>query len=483
MLSSSQSLASRAPLAAQPRRASAAGARQPAGRRAVQPQALFGLFSPTKPKAGPSKAQELVDNLLELTRRTDGGLNASPAKREQIAELVEELQAFCPRNPLRSPLLFGDYEVLYASKPQSTGGPFRSPLGRAVFFSQRATQNISEPNVCINELSYKTLGLIPGSARQEGEIKALSGDTFQLTFPALDSKVKSGPPQRIIQIAYLDDRIRVARAIPPEDRKDQEGALFVFRRVVEEEEAEAEEEAPKRPAFGTRGIKSRGGEEAASDDEASPARRGSLIGTMGTQLLGGRKEGLATMAEKRYAQQQGGTGSTMRRGTRGVGTQGRGAATQGTQGTGSPVVKKSREEVAAERAAAKAAAEEEKRAAREAAAQAKAAAEEERRVKAAQQAELKEGARAQMAQLQGEASEAVDEAKQAAAVANEASKAASDLLKQAGQARGLIDQAASAFSAAAERLEGLKAQEKEAAAEVADARTVLKQLEGSGRRK
>ncbi len=52
-----------------------------------------------------------MDQLLELTERTDGGLNASPAKREQIAALVEELEAYCPRNPLRSPLLYGDYEV------------------------------------------------------------------------------------------------------------------------------------------------------------------------------------------------------------------------------------------------------------------------------------------------------------------------------------------------------------------------------------
>lgn len=55
--------------------------------------------------------QELVDQLLELSSRTDGGLNASPAKRQQIEELVDELEAFCPRNPLRSPLLYGDYEV------------------------------------------------------------------------------------------------------------------------------------------------------------------------------------------------------------------------------------------------------------------------------------------------------------------------------------------------------------------------------------
>lgn len=60
-----------------------------------------------------------MDQILELTERTDGGLNASPAKREQIAALVEELEAYCPRNPLRSPLLYGDYEV--GQQPDGAG--------------------------------------------------------------------------------------------------------------------------------------------------------------------------------------------------------------------------------------------------------------------------------------------------------------------------------------------------------------------------
>lgn len=31
---------------------------------------------------------------------------------------------------------------------------------------------------------------------------------LKLTFPELDRKSKDGPPQRIIQIAYLDERVR-----------------------------------------------------------------------------------------------------------------------------------------------------------------------------------------------------------------------------------------------------------------------------------
>lgn len=73
--------------------------------------------------------QELVDQLLELSSRTDGGLNASPAKRQQIEELVDELEAFCPRNPLRNPLLFGDYEV--GSRRAAAGVPLHA-LSRRV---------------------------------------------------------------------------------------------------------------------------------------------------------------------------------------------------------------------------------------------------------------------------------------------------------------------------------------------------------------
>lgn len=468
MLSAAQSIASRAPLSARPRQAVA----QP--RRSVQTQALFGFLAPSKPKAGPNKAQELVDQILELTERTDGGLNASPAKREQIAALVEELEAYCPRNPLRSPLLYGDYEVLYASKPQTAGGPFRSPLGRTVFPGQRATQSIQEPNICINEVSYKTLGFLPGRARQEGEIEPINNSTFQLTFPELDGKAKGGPPQRIIQIAYLDERIRVARAIPPEDREDQEGSFYVFRRIAEEEEVEGEEARappPKRAPFGTRKIKAQAQEEAEEAAAAAPKRGGLL----GTQLLG-RKEGLATIAERRYAQQQG---------SRGTGTQNRG----GSQSTGTQA-RKSREEIATERAAARAQQEEERRRAKEAAAAAKAAAEEERRrareqqeAERARQAELRERAKEQLAQLQGEAADAADAAREAASAVKDAEKAASELLKEASGARLAIDQAAEAAAVAAEEAENVKQQEKEAAAAVAEARAMLKQLENAARRK
>ena len=520
-----------------------------AGRRPLRAQALFGFLAPPKAKAGAGKAQELVGQLLELVERSDGGLSTPPAKREEIAELVAELEGLGTRNPLRSPLLFGDYEVVYTSKPQAAGGAYRSPLGRVVFPGQRAVQRLAQPNICINEVlgparaafrhaprvgpqrpAFRTraalvacAGVVQGAGLHPGQrppggrvrggqrrhpqgaaasgrrgtavVRAMLGNARQANHvcgqacpppppacpavgvPGHGQQGQERPPApsdpdclpgRAHQVGWKrfggggghprrqrqrrrrhprlrrrqrlrwrrwrrrasarsyaallqGDRrtamgCRVARAIPPEEAEEAEPTLFVFRRIVEDEDEEVrpaevprlrariepgmrlgehaslplaspplcqaeEDEAPAQRAaplsFGTRKIK------AAAQEQAQPARRGVL----GTQLLG-RKDGLATMAEKRYAQQQGGSRSTGTISRKGTGTTGRGTGT-------TSAVRKTREELAAERAAARAAAEEERRAAREAAeaaraaareqaAKAKAAAEEERRARQAQ---------------------------------------------------------------------------------------------------
>lgn len=75
-------------------------------------------------------------------------------RREQSLEPSPILPAVLFRATLLPPTapLCVCMQVLYASKPQTAGGPFRSPLGRTVFPGQRATQSIQEPNICINEV-------------------------------------------------------------------------------------------------------------------------------------------------------------------------------------------------------------------------------------------------------------------------------------------------------------------------------------------
>jgi hypothetical protein len=185
---------------------------------------------------GGTRATELVRELLEVTIPTEGGIKASPAVRDRVEELVEQLSAYCPRAPLRSELIFGIWEVVYASKPTTAGGPFRSPLGRAIFPGQRALQIIERPATVINEVSYNALGFVPGAARQVGELEPLDERTFQILFPKLDGKRKGGPPKRVIRTEYLGKEVRVGRFIP--ENEDDEGSFYVFKRVEQEEEEE-----------------------------------------------------------------------------------------------------------------------------------------------------------------------------------------------------------------------------------------------------
>lgn len=159
---------------------------------------------------------------------------------------VQELSAFCPKNPLSRPELLGRWEVRYASKPTTAGGPFKTLPGRIVFPGQVAIQEIQEPDIIINEINFKTLGFVPGSVTQVGTITPVSGSAFEIEFPNSTKRV-GGPQKRTIELLYLDQDIRIARAIPREE--GQEGSFYVFQREgieFELDDQEEEEEREKR---------------------------------------------------------------------------------------------------------------------------------------------------------------------------------------------------------------------------------------------
>lgn len=79
---------------------------------------------------------------------------------------------------MRSPLLWGAYDVLYASKPSAVGGPLTKGAGPVLAPGQQARQILEAPGSLVNEVQFKTLGFLPGYSKQFGEIKPLSGDTF-----------------------------------------------------------------------------------------------------------------------------------------------------------------------------------------------------------------------------------------------------------------------------------------------------------------
>eukprot|EP00775_Hariotina_reticulata_P005046 gene5046-5287_t len=208
---------------------------------------------------------------------------------------VSELQQYSVKNPLRSPLLWGTYDVLYCSKPTAVGGPLKKGPGPVLAPGQSARQVLEEPGTLVNEVKFKTLGFLPGYSRQYGQIQPVTGDTFVLRITEGELNLGLGTQQkefditRKIQIVYLDDTLRIARFLPSEDLVDEESEeaqggpesdeiLFVFQRVVEAEEEEEEEVV----------------EEVEEEEEERPASPVLSLFGGGTRKI----EGLATQVER-----------------------------------------------------------------------------------------------------------------------------------------------------------------------------------------
>lgn len=404
---------------------------------------LLDLLNPAKVSRKTSKASDVVDRLVELTESTDGGVKASAACRKEIAELVEELEQYCPPNPLRNPLLFGEYEVLYASKPSAAGGPLRSPLGRVAFPGQRLVQRLSPPNNCVNEVSYKALGFIPGSARQEGLMEPIDSKMFYLVFPQLDDKRAGGPLQRKIRTVYLDDRVRVARFIS--EVEDSEGSFFVFKRVLEDEDY-GDDEVEKE-----------------EEEEVRPARN--PLSSFGTQIFKRPTEGKATQVERLYYQ--------------------RNKVAQ--RASPAPMRNKTNQE---EVASARATAERERREAREAADNkrklAREAAENEKeRLRAAAEAQRvelsnrRQAAKSQLRELAEDAASASSQYREAQAELVATRRTGALLTRKATQARASIERAAADAQAANSLLLSSKQLEAEARAAVKSAIDQVRKIESA----
>ncbi|KAG2493381.1 hypothetical protein HYH03_008513 [Edaphochlamys debaryana] len=300
-------------------------------RGAVEVQAFFNFFTPKPAAAVPSaddRAKPLVEDLIQLTAFTDAGAKCSPEQKEQIAETVIELSRYCMKNPLKSDLLFGEWQVLFSSKPSAVGGPLRKGPGPAVFPGQEARQIISAPNKLVNVVEYKTLGFLPGSNRQFGTIEPISGDTFILNITSGEVQAGVGGAikkdfdiKRKIKILYLDDQIRVAQFLPSDlqdSERDENGGgdsediVFVFQRVnapAEEDEpkAAAPKAAPRAaPKPAPRRVVVEEDEDEEEEEKPAFTRISSPFGAFG----GSRKlESPATVAERQVREQlqRGGT--------------------------------------------------------------------------------------------------------------------------------------------------------------------------------
>lgn len=196
---------------------------------------LLSMFLSTKPNLLANA--DLVGELLELASDTAGGAAASKDQKKSILQLVERLRSVGGvRDPCNSDLLYGEYEVTYASVPVAAGGPIlRSPPGRLVFAEQQLRQILSPDDTLLNAVAFKAFGLFPGNASQDARLEKLSASSFKLILkPSKIFGIQVGPDRRIerfFNVLYLDEKVRVVKFVPDQSKGQRNTVLFVLKRL------------------------------------------------------------------------------------------------------------------------------------------------------------------------------------------------------------------------------------------------------------
>ncbi|GMG99314.1 hypothetical protein Nepgr_001154 [Nepenthes gracilis] len=152
-----------------------------------------------KIRTGPD---DLVASILSKVTQTDRGVLLTRDEHKEVAEIAQGLEMYCIDSPVKSPLIFGEWDVVYCSVPTSPGGPYR--------------------------VSFSALGFFDGEVSLKGKLKALDERWIQVVFEPPELKVgpfqfKYGGESEVqLQITYIDEKIRLG--------KGSRGSLFVFQR-------------------------------------------------------------------------------------------------------------------------------------------------------------------------------------------------------------------------------------------------------------
>ncbi|KAF7018076.1 unnamed protein product [Triticum aestivum] len=170
---------------------------------------------------------ELVDSILSKVKGTDRGVLLPEEGHQEVADVAQQLGKYCIDEPVKSPLIFGDWDVVYCSVPTSPGGIYRTPLGRLVFKTDDMVQVVEAPDIVRNKVSFSIFGL-DGAVSLTGKLNVLDSKWIQVIFEPPELKVGSlgfrygGESEVKLEITYVDEKIRLG--------KGSRGSLFVFLR-------------------------------------------------------------------------------------------------------------------------------------------------------------------------------------------------------------------------------------------------------------
>ncbi|THG18750.1 hypothetical protein TEA_012453 [Camellia sinensis var. sinensis] len=77
--------------------------------------------------------------------------------------------------PVKCPLIFGEWDVVYCSVPTSPGGGYMSAFGRLVFKTKEMIQFVEAPDTARNRVPFSSFGFLNGEVSLEGKLKVLDG--------------------------------------------------------------------------------------------------------------------------------------------------------------------------------------------------------------------------------------------------------------------------------------------------------------------
>ncbi|MBA0723079.1 hypothetical protein Golax_003690 [Gossypium laxum] len=160
--------------------------------------------------------------------KTDGGVSLTTKQHQEVAQVANELNKYCVDEPVKCPLIFGDWDVVYCSNPTSPGGGYRSALGRLFFKTKDMVQAVEAPDSVRNKVSFSVFGFLEGEVSLKGKLKVLDHQWIQVIFQPPELRVGAmgfqygGESEVKLQITYIDEKIRLG--------KGSRGSLFVFRR-------------------------------------------------------------------------------------------------------------------------------------------------------------------------------------------------------------------------------------------------------------
>ncbi|KAJ4754917.1 Plastid-lipid associated protein PAP / fibrillin family protein [Rhynchospora pubera] len=172
--------------------------------------------------------QDLVESILSKVNGTDRGVKLAKEGHQEVADVAMQLSKFCVDEPVKCPLIFGEWDVVYCSVPTSPGGGYRTAIGRLIFKTDEMVQVVEAPDIVRNRVSFSLFGFIDGQVSLKGKLKILDEKWIQVIFEPPELKIGSlgfqygGESEVKLEITYIDEKIRLG--------KGSRGSLFVFLR-------------------------------------------------------------------------------------------------------------------------------------------------------------------------------------------------------------------------------------------------------------